>query len=426
MEVQANQLLTRTDPGTQMGELLRRFWMPALLSEEIAEPDCPPVRVRLAGQDFVAFRDTQGRVGLLDPQCAHRCAELFFGRNEEGGLRCVYHGWKFDVDGACMEIPTEPADSKIKSKVRIRSYPVIEKAGIVWAYLGPEDRKPPLPDMDFFHVPGNHVYSSKCLMRCNYMQALEGSMDTAHLSFLHSAPDAASVKSDALGVGDLLQFSEKDGVPRFFVNDTDYGLSIVARRDAGPDHYYWRASQWLMPLAVLVASAPGSLLRGNLFIPIDDHNCWWYRVRWQREAPLGKEQIKGFYTDGDYAELVPGTYEPKGNRGNDFLIDRDAQRRSSYTGIKTAQLQDIAIQESQGTIVDRSKERLGSTDLGIALTRRALLAAAADLAKGVEPAAPQRPEAYRVDAPARLLKRDETFTVDELPRTAPAKAKTPA
>jgi phthalate 4,5-dioxygenase len=416
MDAQTNELLTRTDAGTQMGELIRRFWMPALLSEEIAEPDCPPVRVRLAGQDFVAFRDTQGRVGLLDPQCAHRCAELFFGRNEEGGLRCVYHGWKFDVNGACLEIPTEPADSKIKDKVRLRSYPVIERGGIVWAYLGPENQKPELPHIDFLKVPGSHVYSSKCLMRCNYMQALEGSMDTAHLSFLHSAPDMASVKSDALGVGDLLQFSEKDGVPRFFVSDTDYGLSIVARREAGKEHYYWRASQWLMPLAVLVASAPGSLLRGNLFIPIDDHNCWWYRVRWMRDRPLKTEEIKAFFTEGDYADLVPGTYEPKGNRGNDYLIDRAAQRTKSFTGIKTAQLQDIAVQESQGRIVDRSKEFLGTTDTGIARCRRALLTAAAALAKGVEPPATQRPAAYRVDAPARLLKREESFTVEALPR----------
>ena len=329
----------------------------------------------------------------------------------------MYHGWKFDVSGACLEIPTEPADSRIRDKVRVRSYPVVEKGGIVWAYLGPEESKPELPHMDFLQAPEGFAYSSKCLMRCNYMQALEGSMDTAHLSFLHSAPDQKSVKSDALGVGDLLQFSEKDGVPRFFVTDTDYGLSIVARRDAGSEHYYWRASQWLMPLCVLVATAPGSLKRGNLFIPIDDHNCWWYRVRWLHDRPLTQAEIEAFYTDGDYAELVPGTYEPKGNRRNDYLMDRAAQRTESFTGIRSAQLQDIAVQESQGAIVDRSKEFLGSIDTGIARCRRALLTAAASLAKGVEPLAAGRPEAYRVDAPARLLKRGETFTVPKAPGT---------
>jgi len=406
MNAQDNELLTRTGPATPMGELMRRFWIPAFLSEEIAAPDSPPVRVRLLGQDFVAFRDSAGRAGLLDPRCPHRRAELFFGRNEAGGLRCVYHGWKFDVDGTCLEVPTEPKDSKIRHKVRARAYPVIERGGMVWAYLGPPDKQPALPDIDFLSALPGHVYASKCLMRCNYMQALEGSMDTAHLSFLHSAPDAESIKSDALGVGDLLQFSEKDSMPRFFVSETDYGLSIVARRDADDNQYYWRTSQWLMPLCVLVATAPGSLCRGNLFIPIDDHHCWWYRVRWHKERRISAEEIKGFYTLGDYADLMPGSYQPHGTRENDYLIDRAAQQTQSFTGIKTAQLQDIAVQESQGDIVDRTQEFLGSTDIGIARCRRALLNAAKALSKGEEPAAAGKPEAYRVDAFAKLLKRD--------------------
>ena len=401
-----NALLTQTDPATPMGTLLRRFWVPALLSEEIAEPDCAPVRVRLFGQDVVAFRDTEGRVGLLDPHCPHRRAELFFGRNEKGGIRCVYHGWKFDVNGACLQVPTERADSKVKDRVRVRAYPVVERAGIIWAYLGPADKQPPLPEYDFLRVPADQVYASKCLMRCNYMQALEGSMDTAHLSFLHSAPDQAAIESDALGVGNLLQFSEEDSVPKFFVSDTEYGLRIVARRNTDQDQYYWRASQWLMPLCVLVAASPESLSRGNLFIPIDDHHCWWYRVRWHGERRISAEEIKGFFTLGDYAEIAAGSYAPIGNRENEYLIDRMAQKTVSFTGIKTAQLQDIAIQESQGKIVDRSQEFLGSTDAAIARCRRALLNAATALDKGEEPATASNPQAYRVIAYAKLVQRD--------------------
>ena len=247
MDARSNEILTRIGPDTPVGNLFRRFWIPALLSEEIAKPDCPPVRVRLLGENYIAFRDSAGRVGLLDSQCPHRCAELFLGRNEHGGIRCVYHGWKFDVDGACLEMPTEPLDSPLKSKVRVRSYPVAERGGMVWTYLGPPELKPELPRIEYFGLPERQVYASKCLMRCNYQQALEGSIDTAHLSFLHRVIGNSKDEHDTLGVGNFLEFSNSDGMPRFFVSDTDYGMRIVARRNAEQDKYYWRISQWLMP-----------------------------------------------------------------------------------------------------------------------------------------------------------------------------------
>ncbi len=406
MDARENELLTRTGPGTSMGTLFRRFWNPALLSEEIKEPDSPPVRVRLLGQDFVAFRDSSGKVGLLDAQCPHRCAELFFGRNEEGGLRCVYHGWKFDVEGRCVDMPTEDPTSKLKDEVKARSYPVVERGGMVWAYLGPIDLKPELPQMEYFELPPGHVYTSKCLMECNHQQALEGSIDTAHLTFLHRSLKPTEESYDALGVANFGKFSDADGVPKFFVADTDYGLRIAARRDADPEHYYWRISQWFMPHSVFVAADPDSLRRGNIFVPIDDGHCWWYRTRWNPNARFSEQQIRGFYASGDYAELIPGTFAPVGNRPNDYKIDRADQRTSSFTGIKSAQLQDIAVQESQGQIVDRTKEYLGTTDAAIARCRRKLLQHAKALERGVEPAVTRTPDAYRVTAPTMLLKRE--------------------
>lgn len=406
MKAEENELLTRTGPGTPMGTLFRRYWTPALLSEELAEPDSPPVRVRLLGQDMVAFRDTGGKVGLLDSRCPHRCAELFFGRNEEGGLRCAYHGWKFDTQGRCMDIPTEPPGSTLKEEVRARSYPVEERGGIIWAYLGPEELKPALPHIEYFDLPATHVYASKCLMECNHQQALEGSIDTAHLTFLHKTLKPTADDYVALGVSNYGEHSDADGMPQFFVSDADYGLRISARRNAGPDNYYWRISQWLMPHGVFVAADPDALRRGNIFVPIDDEHCWWYRVRWHADRPLTPKELAEFYANGDFAELIPGTYRPKGNRENDYLIDRNVQRHVSFSGIKSAQLQDIAVQESQGRIVDRTKEYLGTSDTAIARCRRKLLQSATALQKGVEPAGPAHPEAYAVGAPTMILKRD--------------------
>ncbi len=181
-----NELLTRTGPGTPMGALLRRYWIPALLAEELPQPDCPPVRVKLLSERLVAFRDSAGRVGLIDEFCAHRGVSLWFGRNEDGGLRCPYHGWKYDVTGQCTEVPSEPVESGFCAKVRLASYPCIERGGIVWTYMGPPDAKPPLPELEWATVPPTHRYLSKRLQECNWLQAMEGGIDSSHVSVLHS------------------------------------------------------------------------------------------------------------------------------------------------------------------------------------------------------------------------------------------------
>lgn len=406
LSTESNNLLTKVD-GAPMGDMISRFWQPAALSEELPRPGCPPIRVKLLGRQFIAFRDETGSVGLLDSRCPHRSVDLFFGRNEGDGLRCVYHGWKFNVSGRCLDLPSEPADSRMKARVTAKAYPVKEAAGMIWAYVGPEPAPPKMPDLELMDLPAGHVYSSKRLMTCNYMQALEGSIDTAHLTFLHRSMKPAG--KDVFGVGDLLKFSDSDGAPQFFCNDTQYGMAISARRNGDDDSYYWRVTQWLMPLGVLVPTAPDMVCRANFFIPIDDTNCWWYRIRYHLTRPLTSDELAEYENgDLDYSRRIPGTYVSEGNSANDYLIDRMDQEHGSFTGIRSAQLQDIAVQESQGAIVDRSIERLGTSDTAIIRCRRRLIDAAKALLAGDLPPEVNNSHLYRVRAVAMMLDKDQT------------------
>ncbi|KIU48711.1 Rieske 2Fe-2S domain-containing protein [Bradyrhizobium elkanii] len=406
LSAELNDLLTKVD-GAPMGDMISRFWQPAALSEELPSPGCPPIRVQLLGRRLIAFRDKTGSVGLLDSKCPHRSVDLFFGRNEGDGLRCVYHGWKFNISGRCLDLPSEPADSRMKAGITAKAYPVREVAGIIWAYVGPEATPPEMPDLELMDLPAGHVYSSKRLMNCNYMQALEGSIDTAHLTFLHRSMKPAD--KDIFGVGDLLKFSDSDGAPKFFCNDTPYGMAISARRDGDDDNYYWRVTQWLMPLGVLVPTATDMVCRANFFIPIDDTNCWWYRIRYHLTRPLTSDELAEYESgDLDYSRRIPGTYVSEGNSSNDYLIDRMDQERSSFTGIRSAQLQDIAVQESQGGIVDRSIERLGTSDTAIVRCRRRLIDAAKAQIVGDAPPEVHNSHLYRVRAVAMMLDKDQT------------------
>ena len=264
LSAEENERLTRTGPGTPMGELLRRFWLPALLPNELPSSDCAPVRVRLLSEDLVAFRNTEGRLGLIDAHCAHRRAHLFFGRNEECGIRCIYHGWKFDVDGNCVDMPTEPPESNFKDKVKLTSYSLSEHGGILWAYMGPKKDIPQLPQLTFTEVPPGHRFVMKRFQECNYAQALEGGIDSAHTSYLHTTLDFYQRTESYLEKAKVLRarfetdpdklkpedldflFRTLDKAPRVMAKDTDYGLIIAAQRNLG-DRYYWRFNQFLMP-----------------------------------------------------------------------------------------------------------------------------------------------------------------------------------
>jgi nitrite reductase/ring-hydroxylating ferredoxin subunit len=342
-----------------MGELLRRYWVPALLTEELPEPDCTPVRVTLLGEELIAFRDSAGRPGLVERFCAHRGASLFFGRNEEHGIRCVYHGWKFDVDGRCVDMPSEPAESRFKDKVRLKAYSCRERGGIVWAYLGPSHLEPPLPELEWAVVSEAQRCVSKRLQECNYLQALEGGVDLSHIAFLHRNLDAGNDGRDQT-------LTRGDTVPHFEVVDTDYGLLVAARRNVDTDQYYWRINQFLMPWYTMFPPLVDDGIGSHAWVPIDDESCWVYNITWNPSGPLST------VGEGIYGELLPGTYRSRANIDNDFLIQRDVQRTVSFTGIPGFAAQDSAVQESMGPICDRSQERLGSTDVPLIALRRRL------------------------------------------------------
>src|SRR2546423_1674034 len=261
-----NEFLTRTGPGAPMGELFRRYWIPALLDWELPERDCPPVRVKLLGEKLIAFRDTQGRLGLIEEFCAHRRVSLWFGRNEECGLRCPYHGWKFDVTGQCIDIPSESPASEHYKKIKMRGYPLVERGGILWTYMGPAERQPPLPEWEFAMVPASHRFVSKRLQESNWLQALEGGIDSSHVSFLHRGdletdPLFKGARGNKYNMGDLM--------PVFDVVESPGGLYIGARRNADDGNFYWRITQWVMPAFTMIPPRGNHPVHGHFFIPRD-------------------------------------------------------------------------------------------------------------------------------------------------------------
>jgi phthalate 4,5-dioxygenase len=406
-----NEMLTRTGPGTPMGELLRRFWLPALLPDELPAPDCTPVRVRLLSEDLVAFRDTEGRLGLISAYCAHRRAHLFFGRNEECGIRCIYHGWKYDVDGNCVDLPTELAESNFKDKVKLPSYPLREAGGIIWAYMGAKNRIPELPRLPITQVPPDHKFVIKRLQESNFAQALEGGIDSAHTRYLHGRLDAYRHTANYVKATEPLRkrFSENpnslspreldilfrmtDKAPRVMAKRTNYGLTIGARGTISNENYYWRFNQFLMPFYTMPPRDPG----GHAFVPIDDENCWVWTFRVTTNRPLTADEVWAMrtgQTDGRFGAPVDKEYIPIANKANDFQIDRELQRTYNFTGIIGTGNQDMAAQVSMGRITDRTNEMLGVTDVGIIEMRKLLLSAANDLCEGKEPAEANDAEAY--------------------------------
>lgn len=387
MRYDDSERLVRVGPGTPAGTLFRRYWQPAALSRELPEKDGAPVRVRLLGEDLIAFRDTQGRVGLIDAYCPHRRAPLFFGRNEECGLRCVYHGWKFDADGRCVDLPSEPADSPMKSGIKIAAYPTIERGGVIWAYLGPSDAQPPAPDYEWARAPETHRAVSKSHQACNYLQALEGGLDTAHVSFLHNNR-----------MGDRANLFARDGAPRIEVVETDYGYYYVSTRKHDAERNFVRVYQYTMPFQQMrpnvIQTGLGANRRvpridGHIWVPIDDEQTFVYNwsYGYDAECPLSPEyaeELEAFYGRG-HDDYIPGTYRLKANAANDYFIDRAAQKTVSTTGIKGVNTQDVAVQEGMGAITDRTREHLGSSDRAIVVMRRLLLDATRAVETGQAP-----------------------------------------
>ena len=381
-----NERLVRVGPGTPGGNMFRRYWNPALLSSELPEKDGAPVRVRLLGEDLLAYRDTNGKVGLVDAYCPHRRAPMFFGRNEECGLRCVYHGWKFDVNGDCVDMPSEPADTPLKAKVKMKAYPTFEKGGVIWTYMGPPDLQPEPPDYEWLRAPPTHCRVSRTFESCNYLQGLEGGLDTAHSSFVHNND-----------ITDRNNLRTKDKSPRLDVERTDYGYSYVSDRNVGPDHSWVRVYHYLMPVQQVrggIRHRDGSReevpkIDGHLWVPIDDETTWVYNwmmgfddsVPITPDFELDWETFAGRGPD----DFIPGTLKLKRNLSNDYLIDRHLQKTQTFTGITGLNTQDYALQEGMGPIVDRSKEFLGTSDRAIVTMRRLLLEAVEAVERGEKP-----------------------------------------
>jgi phthalate 4,5-dioxygenase oxygenase subunit len=389
-----NERVTRTGAGTPMGEAFRRYWNPFALSTELTEADGAPIRVRLLGEDLIAFRDTSGKVGLVSAFCPHRRAPMFFGRNEENGLRCVYHGWKFDRAGTCVDMPSEPADSLFKTKVTMASYPTWEGGGMLWTYMGPPEKQPPPPDYELVRVPATHRFVSKTLQRCNYLQGLEGGLDSSHATIMHR--DNIGDRS-WLGVYESL-------IPRIDVERTGYGFMYTGIRQFLTEQWV-RAYQYVMPAMQMRGSISGNFNRpgippkidGHIWIPLDDVNCYVYNFAYSydattpfpEEAAISEEIHFGRGPD----DLLPD-FSLKQNMSNDYGIDRQQQKTFSFTGINGVNTQDVALQEGMGPIVDRSKEHLGTTDRAIIALRQLLLEASRAVESG-DPIRGVDPSAYR-------------------------------
>lgn len=399
LTVEENQLMTRTGQGTPMGDLFRRFWLPALLAEELPAPDCTPVRATILGEKLVAFKDSRGRIGFLDQRCPHRLSNLFFGRNEQGGLRCIYHGWKLDVEGNCLDVPNAPEGESYRHKVKaFAAYPALERGGIIWVYMGPRDLAPEFPEMEWTRAPSDHRYISKMFIGGNYLQTAEGDIDSSHVGFLHSRLSSETIGSNATIGGAPRPQLTRDRAPVWTITDTDYGVMLAARRDAGEDEHYWRVNQWLMPAYTMIASQVGQSLQCNIRVPMDDEHTLYFRLRWHPDRPLTDAEVNEYKHGGVlFPELLPGTFLTKENVSNDYLIDRAAQRTVSFAGIKSIPAQDFAVQEDMGgPIMDRSLEHLVSADQAIIRVRRRLLDAARQLQEGSEPPEAHNGEAYRV------------------------------
>ena len=404
-----NEYVTRTGPGTPMGQLFRSYWIPALLPEELPENDCPPVRCELLSEKLIAFRDTSGRMGLIEEFFAHRRVSLWFGRNEENGLRCPYHGWKFDVTGQCVDIPSEPPESRHCDKIKMNAYPLVERGGILWTYMGPADRQPPLPEWEFAMVPASHRFVSKRLQESNWLQALEGGIDSSHVSFLHRGdldtdPLFKGAKGNKYNMGDFK--------PVFDIAESPGGLYIGARRNAENGNYYWRITQWVMPSFTMIPPRGDHPVHGHFWIPINDETCWTWSFDYTANRPLPQDLINAMKNGkGIHVLYEPGTYKPLANKGNNYLIDRNEQKKGvTYSGVEGFAMQDASLQESMGPIIDRSRENLVATDKGIVMARRRLMRAAkALLDQGTAPPGVD-PAHTRVRSASVVLPPDKPFT----------------
>jgi phthalate 4,5-dioxygenase oxygenase subunit len=380
---QDTMLICQTGPGTPGGELQRRYWQPVALSEEVPEGGAP-IPVRVLSEDLTLFRDEQGRLGLVDLHCAHRAADLSYGRIENGGLRCLYHGWLYDVGGNCLEQPGEPEGSTFKDKVKLRAYPCIEKAGMVFAYLGPGEA-PLLPTYEFLEIGDEHRIVTKIYHECNYQQGNEGNIDPQHVSFLHfflredPAEIGEGITGEVQGAGgsSANRLFGDDTAPQIEIEETDYGIRIYAVRETGDGNDYVRVTNFIYPNLASFPAFPG-VYGVNWHVPIDDTHHWKFMIMVGPNSPLPKQMIGPTLFDG----LLPDFHNERQMR-NRYLQDRGEMQRRSFIGLGPSfAVHDMWATEGEGPIQDRAQEHLGYTDKAIALARRLLLNAVKQVQDG--------------------------------------------
>ncbi|MCF7549338.1 Rieske 2Fe-2S domain-containing protein [Pseudonocardia sp. WMMC193] len=366
-----NELITRVGAGTPMGEYMRRYWLPATRSEAVPAGG-EPTQVRLLGEDLIVFRGTDGSLACLDERCPHRLASLALAKPEGDRITCLYHGWQFGTDGTCVNVPTEPADKRadFAARVKVRNHPVAEAGGIVWIYLGEADTAPPLPDFEFANLPADHVTVVVGLTTCNWMQCLEGLVDTVHVGQLHQAWLPAITSS--------LASVSVESAPTYDIDTADFGLRACADRPRGDGSHYVRITEYVAPFWSFIPSGVKEDRVCMAVVPVDDTNTLQFYVFHNLTQPLDTEDPENsevyrllMETPDDFASSVRN--KPKWGQ------DRASMGGDHFTGLPNIVLEDVALQESQGQIMDRTREHLGSSDQFVARTRRFLLKAARDL-----------------------------------------------
>ena len=413
-----NETLVRVGPGTQMGDFMRLFWIPFLPSADLLA-DGQPQRVRLLGEDLVAFRDSAGQVGLVDQACPHRGAPLVFGRNEDGGIRCVYHGWKFAANGRALELPAEPPESRLKDRLRLKAYACRERNGIIWAFMGANQETPPeLPEFEWNMVPAERVHVSFRIQECNWLQALEGEIDSAHAPILHGRIDAQGAINDWVAAKDLK--------PVFECQRQDFGMSIASRRKLDEQTNYWRVNQFVMPFFTMVPpQSKYPELSGHAWVPIDDEHTLCIMFSYHPAQKL-YERTRELFENGHAGRetghasktaLQPANptkpfakYWTKFNPANSYQFDYDMQTKTWFSGLPGLWVQDAACQSGVSAIYDRSQEHLGVTDTGIAMTRRLLLESVAGLRQqGKRPRGADDATTFMVRAVSLTLPAQDTW-----------------
>ena len=384
-----NDLLTQTGPGTPGGAFMRRYWQPVALVEEL-QPDGPPLAVRLLSEDLVLFRDDAGRIGLLGIHCPHRGTDLSYGRIEDGGLRCLYHGWLYDINGRCLEQPNEPSWSNFKDKIRHRAYPCQEKADVIFAYLGPGE-PPLLPAYGALEAPEDHRWAAKHYHECNYMQGNEGNYDSTHVSWLHGYFDQSDLidkhPKEQTSIPVVGEDERRAGQTEWEreMEEVDFGVRMwhLSRESSGRNKKSVGISNFILPNLCAVQGGPAPAGDGyliNWHVPIDDEHHWRYSIAFKRSGPLDPELGRR-----RTAMLTPD-YHFIQNRSNRYLQDREEMKTRSLAGFGEVNVVgDHFATESAGPILDRTQEHLGISDLPIIAARRSALKAIREIQEGGEP-----------------------------------------